>query len=651
MSGPWWTREGRAEPPPGPIPTLVSTRRGVVTEALLARRPGFTWDWRSTQVDDAGMALLRLVGEQSELVRARLKHLPEKALVEFLRLAGIQPRTGSSAEVVLAFGYSKAARWSLLVPRGFQVGGPAPEGEGELIFETARDLYVAPAEIKAGFLRDGDGLQALALDKTWQPFPAERRPGRALLLGLAVEDPDVWLGPTLSIEIRLVPEKGVPPPVSAGGGVVASGRTPVLLRWEVVDTEGTEPLAVVRDTTQSLSRSGIVEVRLPRTWQAGHPDLPLPLRWLQVRVLEGRFDRPPVIQEIRLNTVEAVGRRSHVQEPLEPVGARTWRTRHAPVIPQTMEITVEEGIGLPHEPWRAVEDLRLYGPEDRVYELDAETGDVRFGDGLHGVEVAPGYRHVVAVRYSTAAFAGRIGEETVTTLLRSAPLVTSVSNPRPATGGAAPETREATLRRGPEEIRARGRAVTAADYALLALRAPANVARVHAMPGVHPRFPGRPQAGVVGVLVVPPDPMTGRPPLPDEDTLGAVARFLVAEVAPAGVEVVAAAPRYHTVRVEALVQVHPNADVGATIGGMLDDLDHFLHPIHGGTDGRGWPFGGLIRHVHLVQRLEALPGVSGISGLSLVLDGRRLGECADAFLPPHDLLWPEAHELIPEVAP
>src|SRR5947207_3585959 len=97
------------------------------------------------------------------------------------------------------------------------------------------------------------------------------------------------------------------------------------------------------------------------------------------------------------------------------------------------------------------------------------------------------------------------------------------------------------MRRGPQEIRARSRAVTTADYALLARQAQgALVERAYAVAGLHPAFPGRAIPGVVAVFVVPPDRGEG-PPTPDEDTLRRVAAHLSENAAPAGVEVVAAA--------------------------------------------------------------------------------------------------------------
>ena len=88
-------------------------------------------------------------------------------------------------------------------------------------------------------------------------------------------------------------------------------------------------------------------------------------------------------------------------------------------------------------------------------------------------------------------------------------------------------------------MRAHGRAVAAADYEILALRATgAQVARANAVAAFHPAYPGTPIPGVVCVFVVPPERGSG-PPTPDAETLRAVSTYLTNGVAPAGVEVVA----------------------------------------------------------------------------------------------------------------
>ena len=118
-------------------------------------------------------------------------------------------------------------------------------------------------------------------------------------------------------------------------------------------------------------------------------------------------------------------------------------------------------------------------------------------------------------------------------------------------------------------------------------------------------------------------------------------------MAPAGVEVVAAAPEYHHVRVEARVILDPAADVGPTVEQILAALDRYLHPLTGGDDGQGWPFGGPVRHSEVLRRIVAVDGVRAVPRLDLIVDGELNAECADLAIPPHSLVWPGSHQVIP----
>ena len=110
-------------------------------------------------------------------------------------------------------------------------------------------------------------------------------------------------------------------------------------------------------------------------------------------------------------------------------------------------------------------------------------------------------------------------------LVSPAPFIGEVTNPFAASGGRNVEQHAETLRRGPEEIRARGRAVTPADYVLLVQQVPgADVARVHTIPGRDIRFPGAAVAGTVSVLLVSSD-RGASPPIPDAGTFEQVAAF------------------------------------------------------------------------------------------------------------------------------
>ena len=696
----WWARDAepgaragvRLVPGPGPSgvqPELVDATREAVRAGVRDRIAGYTPDWTNPDRQDAGVALVRLFGTQVAPVLGRVNRLPEKVLAEHARTAGVRRRPAGAAVAMLQFTVTPPDGASVLVPAGFQAAASGPAGQ--VIYETDRDLYATPATVGAIAVRRAGSLEPIppgpsGPGRPFLPFGRDPEPGSALWIGLSGT-----LSPYPSLSLGFVVLAG-PLTAAESGGIAPLPLPPApLLRWDVLDGGRFVPAEVVRDETGGLRASGTVQLRVPRLWRPGH--LPASrsgpaLRWLRLQVAHGSFTAPPpVLSGIRLNMVAATAARTIADEPLQPIpnlpAATTQRARRrmrlsqVPILAGSVVIEVDDTPGTDvfgttvvgttvfgttagsRTRWQEVESLAGYGPDDRVFVVDYETGEVTFGDGVNGAAVPPGFRNVRAVRYRVGGgAAGAVPAGAISSVVTALPFVTRVDNPFPATGGTDPEPDADAIRRGVGELRSRGRAVAPADYGLLATRAPgASVARAQGVPGLHPEFAGRPIPGVVGVLVVPPAvhdlpapsavESAGEPPVPSAATLRAVTDFLTRTVAPAGVTVVAAGARYQRVAVEARVVLDPDQDRAGVLSRAGDAVTEYLDPLRGGEFGTGWPFGGTVRHTPLVRRLLAVDGVRAVSGLSLTVDGLRLPPCTDHAIPPTTLVWPERPLLIP----
>jgi predicted phage baseplate assembly protein len=659
MIDPWWTAISDSFPskvisasgPTGIKPELADGRRNAIQQMLLDRVAAYTWEW-TKEPGDPGTALLKLLSFQLKMVFHRLNQLPRKAFVEYLRIGGVTPRPPTVAMAFLEFTVSDAAPQSILIPRGFQVGAPpATEGADRVVFETDRDLFAAPATISKVFVREEGFFHDVSdanndVEQSFEPFGKDAEAGRALLLGL--DSGDVTPKPQISLGIIIESPPGAPPPIGEGGVAPLPVPPPPLLQWEVYFNGSWQRLEVIRDGTSRFGRSGIIELGLPRTWQPAQPWGLVRLRWLRVRIIHGRFAATPILRFIHLNMIETVAVRTVQNEALIDISGTTQKNgrqmqlRETPVIPDSLELFVGD------EQWERVDDLSLSGSDDTVFELDPNTGIVSFGDGLNGARPPTSFRNIIARRYQVGGGeAGCVEAEEITTMLTSVPFISEATNPLPASGGQNAESPAETMVRGPRVLRARGRAVTASDYALMALEADeAEVARAFAVAGLHPQYPGRPVPGVVGVFVVPPDRGEG-PPTPDEATLQAVAKFLSKKAAPAGIEVVAAAPKYQRIRVETIIEIDPEADTGVTVQGVLRKLNEYFHPIKGGEDNQGWPHGQPVYRNAVMRRILRCQNVRAVPNLVLVIDGLRRDPCQDAFITRFALLWPDLHEVVP----
>ncbi len=121
--------------------------------------------------------------------------------------------------------------------------------------------------------------------------------------------------------------------------------------------------------------------------------------------------------------------------------------------------------------WRQVRNLYGQPPAARVYTTriaDDGTVSVGFGDGVTGARTFSGRGNVTAVYRHGTGLEGRVRDGTLTTLLDRPVGLKSVTNPRPAEGGADPESLEEARENAPTTVRTFGRAVSLLDFEDLA---------------------------------------------------------------------------------------------------------------------------------------------------------------------------------------
>jgi predicted phage baseplate assembly protein len=667
--------------PVGEQPELLDATAQAVRAAVVARITGFTPDWRildrpdpgdEVRRSDFGVALVRLFGTLAEPVLQRANRLPEKAVVEYLRIADVQSRPATAAKALVQFTVAPAAGGSVSVPAGFQIGAAPAGGQGDqVIFETDRALVATPSTIIAAAVEQGATITAVDPGGSpFAPFGTQPGTGNAVWIGLSVLPGVASPFPSLALGVIAAAPAGVPPPAESGGAGSLNAPPSPLLAWEVLDGDrGLVPAALSRDETAGLQRSGIVEITVPDSWSPAQPPAPaLPVAlWLRARLLQGSYPAVPELSGLQVNIARATALRTIRNEILQRLpdnqdGRAQLTLSQRPVVPGSVQLVVSGDTGdslfgtgagaASSQPWTEVDSLAAYGPTARVFTLDPQSGLLTFGDGTNGLRLPDGFQNVSASVYRAGGgAAGAVAADAISAMLSSVRFVPAVTNPYPASGGTDAEPEQQTVLRGGQDVQAGGRAVTPGDYAVLALRSPgASVARAHAIGGFHPSYPGHRIPGIVGVLVIPPADTAhtaSGPPLPTSEELRAVADYLSSQVAPAGIDIVTAAPHYHTVALTAWLVLDPAGDQADTLQAAGLALDAYLDPIRGGDDNQGWPFGGTLVHTALVRRLLDVPGVTAVPQLAIVFDGLRQLPCTDQPIRPDALVFPARHELLP----
>ncbi|HEX8309333.1 MAG TPA: putative baseplate assembly protein [Allosphingosinicella sp.] len=358
-----------------------------------------------------------------------------------------------------------------------------------------------------------------------------------------------------------------------------------------------------------------------------HQGVARPLYWIRAVPFDAGAGSG-LISAIRVNTVPATAAATRLAERLGASDGRPtqrFTLSKTPVLidPETgapdLELAVEEAGDT--RGWKRVDDFYAQASDAEIYTLDPVTGTIAFAPRGR-VPIAGAT--VTASRYRTGGGTiGNVGAGTITRIKGSIRNVDSVVNPRAATGGMDSESLEETLLRAPHDLRARDRAVTAEDFADLASSVPGvAVQRAFALANrrTHPTLKGQfqAQAGAVSLVVLPisDDPT----PQPSDAQLRAICEYLD-ERRLITTELYLTGPRYVALaKLQATVAIAQSADLGATGSAASEALIRFLHPLYGGRDGRGWPFGAPIDLADLYDRLLSVPDVRRVTALTATME-------------------------------
>ncbi len=438
-------------------------------------------------------------------------------------------------------------------------------------------------------------------------------------------------------------------------------RVPVL--WEIT-TRGRGPQETgyltldpvpESDTTAGLTREGVLRLPLPDEsllWapsndvgenpRAGVGDTPPRLddpekavrliAWLRLRPAPGQ---PDVKLELSWIGINAVPIEQRITLGGRVLGASTGAADQVfalptgSVDPDTLQIQVEEP-GRGYQAWQRVEDLAAISSDPQVarmapaYELDAEAGTVRFGDGVRGRVPEQQMRVRLALGRFGGGRAGNLPAGTLTEMSArrveggSAPPL-KVSQPLPTDGGDDAETLAEAEKRIPTRLWHRERAITIEDYRSLALEAPGvEVGRLEVLPRFEPRGRRFDVPGVVSVMALPARALSGPPnPRPDRPFIETLHAYLSARV-PLTTEVYVIGCEYVALGLAVGVTVRDGFGPDQVRHEVRQTLERLLWPlVGGGVDGEGWPLGRAVRERELEVEVSRVRGVREVTGLNL----------------------------------
>ncbi|HEY7023468.1 MAG TPA: putative baseplate assembly protein [Candidatus Limnocylindrales bacterium] len=622
-----------------------------------------TQRWTDHNVSDPGVTLIEAFAWITDQMLYRLNRVPELNYIKFLDLIGVRlfPPTGATAPVT--FWLSAPQPDTVTIPAGTEVATVRTGSQPPVVFSTTEDRPIIATSLQNVASMIGpsavrDHNDALAIRGGFFCFDAPPKPGDVLLVGLSDAAPACAVN--LRFDCRIE-------------GVGVDPNNPPLV-WEAWTGDDWAKCDLDRDTTGGLNRAGDVIVHVPREHTAFAINK-VRAGWLRARVVEAVEGQPvysasPEIMELTAFTIggtaEAINAELVRNEFLgtgEGVAGQRLELKNKPVVAGETALVVEiNESGDDWTEWTERPNFATSGPDDRHFVLDAMRGEIEFGpqvrlpDGStrnYGKVPPKGANMRVPTYRAGGGAGGNVAAHALTVLKASIPYVGRVDNRRPGQGGVDGEDVESAKVRGPILLRTRDRAVTAEDFEHIAREAAPEIARVRALTGGDGA-----ESGSVRLLVVPAVPTADYrlkfdQLVPAEGTLEKITQRLD-ETRLIGTRILVEPPVYRGITVVARLRARQRSDPNRLQDQALDVLFRYFHPIVGGPDGTGWPFGRAVLSGEVFAALQGLRGTEMVEDVRIFgadpLTGERGKQTERLEVEPHALVFSYDHQVMVEGA-
>jgi predicted phage baseplate assembly protein len=650
-----------------PLPKLDKLTYDELVNDARNNLPALAPGWTDYNAHDPGITQIELLAWLTEINSYRLGIIPDQAFRAYLRLVGVVQNPAQVAETTLVFTTISTLQQQL--PASIVV----PIKDTGINFQTALPLTISTAKLKA-VISGGSSL----VDNTSQNSPeisgffafgAEPDADAALYLGfdniLASEGTEislwVWTGHEAENKIsrfRLQQEqRELFLESQALCNESQRVEIPVWPQHYSVQTvweyfaDGNQwlPLQDVEDDTRAFTLSGAVRFKVPagnRHSVGGitHVDYQNDY-FIRCRIVKGKYDCPPVINYVALNAVSS----RHAVEADQQIFTGNGRAgqrfilSQVPVVTGSTKLRIQDDVNT----WLETLFWDGYGPFDRVYVLEPETGTIIFGDGRVG-RVPPAEKKITVEYQTGGGAAGNVtamnSEDPINNPIPVAQFSDiTVFQPFSAVGGADAETLNQAKARAVKMLETPTRAVTLQDMERLALNIPGlPVARAFALADFHPDLQCIPVNGSTTVVILPPCPKDK--PLPTPQLCQAVQTYLQRKRVLTG-EIYVIPPHYVTVTVQACLVKQSQTDSTVLIAQAKQTLADFFNPLHGGTEQKGWPVGRSVYRTELLALLNGLTGVAYVDNLTWSVDGELASRCGNIKLCRNALVASGNHEI------
>jgi predicted phage baseplate assembly protein len=620
-------------------------------------------EWTDHNVSDPGVTLIELFAWMTDQLLYRLNRVPDRHYVKFLELVGVKLFPPTAARADVTFWLSAPREEVVRVPLDTQVATVRSAGHEPIIFATTEELAIVPCSMTRVRTGPADGetldqTQNLGKADGFFCFDTPPVPGNVLLIGLSEAVPSCAVALRVECRIEGVGVDPLDPP----------------LEWEAWCGGGWRRCEVDSDQTGGLNRTGDVVLHIPK----GHETSVISNRragWIRCRTVQPAEGQPPYSESPRILTLSAftVGGtvdachgetvRDEILGMSAGVPGERFMLSRRPVVPSEQALVLEESTEGGWVEWQEVAGFESSTQDDRHFVIDASAGEVVLGPAVrepdgslrrYGATPAKGASLRLRAYRTGGGRPGNVATGALTVLKSSIPYVARVGNRSAARGGVDGEDVANAKIRGPMVLRSGDRAVTAEDFEHLARSAAPELARVRCVPA------GRgADEGAIRVLLVPSvEDERGRirfeQLIPEDSTLERVTRYLD-ERRVVGTRLSVEPAVYQGLTVVARLRVRNQSQADHVEAEALESLFRYFHPITGGRDHRGWPFGRPVLVGEAYSVLQRVPGVELIEDARLFAADPVTGERGQAVerieVDPNAIVFSFDHQVLAQEAP
>lgn len=622
-------------------------------------------EWTDHNVSDPGMALIELFAWMTDIVLYRLNRVPEKHLIRFMELVGMQREVSSAASARVLFWLKQPRQNTITIKAGTQVATTRTEQEEAIIFTTLTDEYIYNPDLEVLFSTTiPPGQDRRVPSNNFIEASREEKEGyRAFRSDVSFFTADVpnvedalYFGfkknvshHVLGLRMDLVEKEGASvqpdnPPITWEALALVDANDP-----NELPTRTWVPLTVEQDTTLGLNQSGLVQLYLPEMDQQDRNGFQA--FWIRCRLSHpsdlNRYDVSPKIERIK---IEGWGRsvltQNYTMIENEVLGrsdgtpGQRFFLRHTPVVKirdrhavldhtgagesQELIVKMANGEG-DEERWELRDHFADSTRHDNHYTLDPNTGEIRFGPALPGPDgnvksfgrIPPKGAMIIFNAYQYGGgVKGNVSEYTINILKTAIPYIDRVENRQPAINGRDAETLEHAMMRFQNHMRSIDRAVTAQDFEYLAKKAVSNIGRVKCMMSNLPE-----ERGLVRLFVIP-NVINHKQQLAHSslqlptETIQEIHSYLDTRRL-LGTRLEVRQPNYRWISTRIRVYISTRIRTEVMRQNITEALYRFINPLIGGIRKTGWPLGQDISNDDISGMIRNIPGVERVDMVQL----------------------------------